>query len=149
LLPGLTAPDPLGAAMMAAAGVAWGVYSLRGRGMQRPVTATMENFAWAAPLALIAWLAYAGLTGASASARGVALAAASGSVASGMGYALWYTALRGLTATSASAVQLTVPVIAAVGGIVLLGEKPTLRLGLASILILGGVGLTILSKRRA
>ena len=148
LLPGLSAPEPTGAAMMGIAGVAWGVYSLRGRGMQRPVSVTMGNFIQAAPLGILMWLAYALMSDISVNGRGVVLAAASGAGASGMGYAIWYTALRGLTATSAAAVQLFVPVIAAIGGIALLGEDPTLRLALASTLILGGVGATILSSRR-
>lgn len=141
LAPGATAPSPAGAAAMVAAGVAWGVYSLRGRGATDPLGITAGSFARAAPLALVvAALPWVDLR---ASGGGIALALASGAVASGLGYVVWYTALRGLTATGAATVQLTVPVLAAAGGVVLLGETFTPRLAVAGVAILGGVALTI------
>lgn len=139
--PGVAAPDPIGALLMTVAGVAWGVYSIRGRGATAPVVMTAGNFARAAPLALVAGVAAlpaARLTGA-----GVGLALVSGVVTSGLGYALWYRALRGLTTAQASIVQLTVPAIAAAGGVVFLAETITLRLLVASALILGGVAVAV------
>lgn len=145
VLPGLGAPDPIAATLMAIAGIAWGVYSLRGRGSPDPLAATAINFAWSVPLAIVAFaigLAFAP----HASGRGLALAAASGALASGVGYSIWYTALRGLTATRAAVVQLSVPLIAAGGGVALLGETLTVRLLVSGIAILGGVAF-VLSRR--
>ena len=144
--PGLAAPDPLGALLMAAAGIAWGVYSLRGRGVGDPLAGTAGGFALAVPMGVL--LALIGLAGLSASPFGIFMAMASGALASGLGYALWYRVLRSLTATQAGIVQLTVPVLAALGGIVFLGEPLTLRFALASILILGGVAVAILARGR-
>ncbi len=138
--PGVTAPDPLGAALMAGAGVAWGVYSLLGRGASEPAVATARNFLMAAPVGALALLF---VRETSLSTGGVALAVTSGALTSGMGYVLWYAALRGHTRTSAAVVQLLVPAIAAVGGILLLGEALTARLVVAALLTLGGVGLAI------
>ncbi len=146
VFPGLSAPPLAGSALMAGAGVAWGIYSLRGRGAIDPVVATTDNFVRAAPMALAVALAGAGrLEG---NARGIALAVASGAVASGLGYLLWYFALRGLTAMRAATVQLTVPVIAACGGVVLLSERITARLLVASALVLGGVGASLVGRMR-
>jgi drug/metabolite transporter (DMT)-like permease len=142
--PGLAAPDPLGALLMAIAGVAWGVYSLRGKRVAAPVFATMGNFVRTVPLTLAASLV--ALSMARAESRGVGLALASGALTSGLGYVLWYRALRGLTATRAAIVQLLVPVIAALGGVALLAERLTLRLVLASILILGGVAAAVRAR---
>jgi len=146
VLPGITAPDPLGAALMIASGVGWGVYSLRGKGSSAPVAATAGNFARAFVMAI------AGLLMSSAalhtSTRGAALAMTSGAITSGLGYVIWYIALRSLTATRAAIVQLAVPVIAAAGGIVVLGEKPSARLAIASVIILGGVGGAIVARDR-
>jgi len=147
LAPGLSAPPPLGAALMIAAGVAWGVYSLRGRGAGAPLLVTSGNFARAVPLALATSLAF--MARASADPVGIALAAASGAIASGLGYAIWYSALPGLDATRAATVQLSVPVLASLGGVAFLGERVTLRLALASVAILGGIALVILERRRA
>jgi drug/metabolite transporter (DMT)-like permease len=145
--PGATAPAPLAAALMAAAGIAWGVYSLRGRGVAGdPLVATAGNFLRAAPLglALVAVAAAIGALGPLAVSReGVALAIASGALASGVGYSLWYAALRGLAATEAAVVQLLTPVLAAAGGVALLGESISARLALAAAAILGGVGLAL------
>lgn len=147
VFPGISAPNPVGALLMCAAGVAWGVYSIRGRGAAAPVLMTAGNFARAAPMALVASLvalAWLQLTPA-----GALLALVSGVVTSGLGYVLWYAALRGLTTTQASLVQLLVPVIAAFGGVAFLSERVTARLLLASALILGGVALAVLTKRTA
>ncbi|MCB1907531.1 MAG: DMT family transporter [Rhodocyclaceae bacterium] len=147
LLPGLSAPPLLGSALMLGAGVAWGVYSLRGRGSGDPTAVTAGNFLRAVPLAgVLSGLAFAFR---SWDWPGVAYALASGALASGLGYAIWYTALRGLTATSAATVQLSVPVLAALGGIVFLGEPVTMRFALASAAVLGGIALVIAKPRRA
>jgi drug/metabolite transporter (DMT)-like permease len=145
--PGLAAPPPLGAALMAVAGVAWGVYSLRGRGVADPLAATARNFARAAPMALALSLALAAQ--AHADGAGVALAIASGAVTSGLGYVIWYAALPRLSALRAATVQLSVPPIAAFGGVLFLMEPITPRLALASIAILGGIGLVLAGKGRA
>lgn len=144
LLPGLTAPPPLGSALMLAAGVAWGVYSLRGRGAGDPTRVTAGNFLRAMLFAAV--LSAMMLTGARLDPAGVGYAVASGAIASGMGYALWYAVLPALRATTAATVQLSVPALAAFGGIVFLGEPPTLRLALASAAILGGIALVILYR---
>ena len=142
LLPGLSAPPLLGAVLMLSAGVAWGIYSLRGKGVGDPTEVTAGNFLRAVPMALLASLL--ALPWFSPDPAGTVYAIASGALASGLGYAVWYTALRGLAATSAATVQLSVPVIAAVGGTVFLDEAFTLRLALASVAVLGGVALVIL-----
>jgi len=141
--PGITAPSPLGSALMATAGFAWGIYSLGGRGASDPVAATTANFLRAAPLAVavvLLWLSHLRVTPA-----GLLFAVISGAVTSGVGYVIWYAALKGLTATRAATVQLAVPVIAAFGGVVLLSEEITLRLLLSAVAILGGVGLAVTS----
>jgi drug/metabolite transporter (DMT)-like permease len=143
--PGAAAPPLASALLMVAAGVAWGVYSLVGRGVRAPTRSTARNFLLAAPLGLAAW---ALAPGAAPGARGVALALASGALTSGLGYVVWYAALRGHSATSAAAVQLLVPVLAAAGGVLALGESATPRLVLAGALTLGGVALAVLSPRR-
>jgi drug/metabolite transporter (DMT)-like permease len=144
-LPGASAADALGVTLMAIAGIAWGVYSLRGRGASRPLACTAQNFARSVPLAL----ATSAVTIAHAHAppRGVLLAAASGAIASGVGYSLWYAALRGLSATRAAVIQLFVPALAALGGVLFLGETLTLRVCIAAAIILGGVGLAIARRR--
>ncbi len=145
MLPGLHTPDPLGAAMMAGAGVAWGVYSLRGRGNADPTGETAGNFIRAGVLCLP--LAAIAAWGGHAERPGIILAVISGVVTSALGYAIWYRALPGLKPIQAASVQLTVPVIAALCAVVLLGETLTLRLVVAGVCILGGVGLTIVAKR--
>jgi drug/metabolite transporter (DMT)-like permease len=145
--PGMSAPDPAGALLMIGAGVAWGAYSLRGRGTARPLATTASNFARAVPMALA--LSLAGLGVAHLSLRGSLLAVASGALGSGVGYSLWYAALRGLTATQASVVQLSVPVLAAAGGVAMLGEALTPRLLACGMAILGGVALAVLGPKRA
>lgn len=143
--PGLAAPPVAGAALMVIAGVAWGVYSLLGRGAKDPLANTTANFVRAAPLAL--GVSLVSLPSLQVSLPGITLALLSGALASGLGYALWYAALRGLTATRAATVQLAAPVLAAVGGILFLQEALSLRLVLASLMILGGIGLAVMGRR--
>ena len=143
--PGVSAPRPLPAAAMAVAGIAWGLYSLLGRGAGDPLAATARNFLWATVLVAPVGLFYGGVV--TSSATGIALALTSGVLASGLGYVIWYAALAGLTAGSAATVQLSVPVIAALGGVVFLGEALTPRLLVASAATLGGIAL-VLSLRR-
>jgi drug/metabolite transporter (DMT)-like permease len=145
LLPGATAPSAGSAALMTLAGVAWGIYSLRGRGAERPLATTASNFVRAALPGVLLALA---LRPSAPSARGVILAVISGAITSGVGYAIWYAALRGHSATSAAVVQLAVPMIAAAGGIALLDERATLRLAVATALTLGGIALAVLAKQR-
>ena len=140
--PGITAPDPLGAFLMLISGIAWGVYSVRG--VTAPISSTTANFVRAAPMAAIASaiafsLVHVGETG-------IVLALVSGTLTSGLGYVLWYKALRGLTTTRAAIVQLLVPVLAAFGGVAFLAEQVSLRLAIASALILGGVTMAILNR---
>jgi drug/metabolite transporter (DMT)-like permease len=145
MLPGLSAPPLGGSLLMVTAGVAWGVYSLRGRGAANPLGATAGNFRRAAlPGIALGMLA---LPWARLDAAGAAYAVASGALASGVGYAIWYAALPGLKAASAASVQLSVPVLVALAGVVLLGEPITLRLLLASLAILGGIALVIRTRR--
>jgi drug/metabolite transporter (DMT)-like permease len=139
--PGLTAPDPLGAALMVTAGIAWAVYSLLGRGSTEPLTDTALNFVFLVPVAIL--LCAISLRAATPQAAGIFWAIASGALASGIGYAIWYRALPHLTRTRAAAVQLSVPVIAAAGGILFIGEALTFRLAISSVLILGGLALAI------
>ncbi|HSN51940.1 MAG TPA: DMT family transporter [Woeseiaceae bacterium] len=145
--PGLTAPDPLGAALMAVAGVSWGVYSLVGRRAADPIEATAHNFLYAVPLVVATSLAFAGEFAVTAAGAGYAIA--SGAVASGIGYVIWYAALRGLTGTAAATVQLSVPVIAAIGGVILLSEAVTPRLVVACVATLGGVALVLTQRSRS
>lgn len=142
--PGVTAPPLLGAVSMALAGIAWGVYSLRGRGVTDPVGATAGNFLRAAPLGLALALVLIGQ--ARADATGLALAVASGALTSGLGYVVWYAALAGLSSLRAATVQLSVPVIAAFAGVLFLDEAITPRLALASLALLGGIALVLTSR---
>ena len=147
LMPGLSAPPWRGALLMLGAGVAWGIYSLRGKGAGDPTAVTSGNFLRA--FAMTALLSLALLRYASPDPLGLCYAVASGALASGVGYAIWYTVLPALKATHAATVQLSVPVIAAIGGVVLLGEALSIRLVLASVAILGGIALVILEKQPA
>ena len=147
VLPGLEAPSPLGSALMLMAGIAWGVYSLRGRGAGSPLADTTGNFIGAVPLILAVRLGTLGDV--HLSQPGILLAVLSGAVASGLGYVIWYAALAGLTATRAAIVQLSVPVLAAWGGVAFLAEDISLRLILAGAFILGGIALAILGRRKA
>ena len=141
LLPGLTAPPLAGSILMLGAGVAWGIYSLRGKGSGDPTRVTAGNFLRAVPFA--AALSLVTSNGVTLDSAGIGYAVASGALASGLGYTIWYSVLPALKATNAATVQLSVPVIAALGGILFLGETVTFRLVLASIAILGGIALVI------
>jgi drug/metabolite transporter (DMT)-like permease len=142
--PGLSAPDPLGAVLMAAAGLAWGFYSLLGRGAKDPLVTTAGNFVFSVPVVIGA--SVIAFTQMHLSQTGLLLAAASGAIASGCGYVIWYAALRGLSGTRAAVVQLAVPVIAAVAGVAFLGEHVTPRLVIASAATLGGVALVLMQR---
>ena len=146
VLPGVAAPPAAGSTLMAVAGVAWGAYSLRGRGVADPLAATASNFLRAMPLALLLGFAFVGR--AHADLAGILLAIASGALTSGLGYVIWYAALRGLSALQAASVQLSVPVIAACAGTLWLGEAFTARLFVAVVAILGGIGLVLTDRAR-
>lgn len=144
--PGLAAPSPPGSALMTVAGIAWGFYTIRGRGSEDPLGDTAGNFVYSLPMALAvllpAWRSV------SVSTSGVLYAAISGALASGVGYVIWYAALRGLTSTRAAVVQLSAPVIAAWGGVVLLAESVSARLVIAGALILSGIALAVTSRTK-
>ena len=146
-LPGASAPDLVGASVMVIAGAAWGIYSLRGRGSEQPLEETAANFVYAVPLALA--LSLASRVDRGVDEAGVLAAIASGAVASGVGYAIWYAALRDLRATTAATVQLSVPVIAAIAGVMFLDETTSLRMMIATVAILGGIGMVILGPTGA
>lgn len=145
LLPGLSAPPLSGALLMAGAGVAWAVYSLRAKSAGDPTSVTAGNFVRAVPLALA--LSLATLPSMRWDAAGIGWGVASGALCSGVGYAIWYAALGRLKLTSAATVQLSVPVIAAVGGVLFLGESASLRLAACGLAVLGGVALVLLAPR--
>ena len=146
VLPGLSAPPFVGSSLMLGAGVAWGIYSLRGKGEKMPASATAGNFLRAVPFALLLsaiffpWMRF--------DRAGIGYAVLSGAIASGAGYVIWYAALADLKATSAATVQLSVPVLAATGGILLLGEPLTLRYLCASVAVLGGIALVVIEPPR-
>ncbi len=145
--PGFKAPSLIGACLMAIAGVAWGFYTVRGRGGTNPLAATTGNFILAVPFALLT--SVFAFKSAEFTYPGLVLAVLSGSIASGCGYVIWYAALRHLTSTRAAVVQLSVPMIAALGGVIFMAENVTFRLILSSALILGGVGLAIAGRPKA
>ena len=144
LLPGLSSPPLLGSVLMLIAGISWGIYSLRGKGAGDPTRVTAGNFLRASVLTALLSLVLVSQN--NLDITGVWFAIASGAIASGMGYALWYSVLPLLKATTSATVQLSVPVIAAFGGILFLSESITLRLVLASVAILGGIALVIFNK---
>jgi drug/metabolite transporter (DMT)-like permease len=144
--PGLVAPHPLGAALMIVAGLSWAVYSLLGRGSKEPLVDTAYNFILAVPVALA--LCALSLAQGLPSQLGMVWAIASGALASGVGYAIWYRALPLLSRSSAAIVQLTVPAIAAAGGILFIGETLTWRLIISSALILGGIAIALTARRK-
>jgi len=147
MLPGATAPPLLGAVLMLSAGIAWGIYSLRGKGSGDAALTTASNFLRAVPAAIIAVIV--ALPWMNVDLHGLAYAFASGALTSGIGYVIWYAVLPSLSATTAATVQLSVPVIAAFGGVVLLSERPSLRLALASVAILGGVAIVVMRNVRS
>lgn len=144
LLPGVSAPPLRGSLLMFGAGVAWGVYSLLGKGEGDATRKTAGNFLRSVPITVLLSLSFAGTM--SWDKAGIFYAICSGALMSGLGYAIWYTVLPALRTTSAATVQLSVPVIAAVGGIVLLDEQLTMRLLLTSVAILGGIALVVTRK---
>jgi drug/metabolite transporter (DMT)-like permease len=146
VFPGLSAPPLGGSILMFGAGIAWGVYSLRGKKAGDPASATAGNFLRAVPMAAVLSLAF--LPWARIDRAGIGYAIVSGAIASGVGYAIWYTALPSLRAASAASVQLIVPVLAAAGGILFLGETITLRFLFASIAVLGGIALVVIERER-
>ncbi|PYI41215.1 MAG: EamA family transporter [Verrucomicrobia bacterium] len=143
LFPGLSAPPLFGSILMLGAGVAWGIYSLRGKRERNPVTATTGNFVRAVPFAAAVSIIF--LRWLDLDIAGVIYAIISGAITSGLGYVIWYCVLPSLKAASAATVQLSVPVLAATGGILLLGEPITLRYVLASIAVLGGIALVVVA----
>ncbi|MBA2586457.1 MAG: DMT family transporter [Chthoniobacterales bacterium] len=144
LFPGLSAPPLTGSILMLGAGVAWGIYSLRGKAAGDAIAATTGNFLRAVPLAALLSIALFPWTHIDRAGTGYAVL--SGAIASGLGYVIWYIALPGLKAASAATVQLSAPVLAATGGILLLGEPITLRYLFASIAVLGGIALVVLKR---
>jgi drug/metabolite transporter (DMT)-like permease len=147
VLPGLSAPPLIGSILMLGAGVAWGVYSLRGKAVRDATASTAGNFLRAVPFAALVSVIM--LPKMHLDSLGVTYAVISGAITSGLGYVIWYAALTGLKAASAATVQLSVPVLAATGGILLLGEPITLRYVIASIAVLGGIFLVVIEKRQA
>lgn len=148
VLPGVTAPSPIGFSLMTVAGIAWGIYTLIGRKSRQPLADTTDNFARTLPFAVALGIFAVATQQIVITPRGFLLAIASGSLTSGVGYALWYKALAGLSAPQSGVVQLFSPVIAAFGGLIFLSESISLRLFLAAILILGGIALVFLGRYR-
>ena len=146
VLPGIAAPPLIGSLLMVSAGLAWGIYSVRGKGTRNPTSATAGNFIWAVPFALVLSLLL--LKSTKLDSLGITYALVSGAVTSGLGYIVWYAVLPHLSAAGAACVQLSVPVLAAAGGILLLGEAPTFRFFVASAAILGGIALLIANSNR-
>ena len=144
VLPGLAAPPLFNALLMATAGIAWGFYTLRGKGSDDPLADTAGNFLRSAPMVLAVGAIY--VSSVQVSTRGLILAIVSGAVASGIGYSAWYAALNHLSSTRAAVLQLSVPVIAAIGGIIILAEQASVRLTVAAVLILGGIGLSLIHR---
>ena len=146
VLPGVSAPPLEGFLLMSMAGIGWGLYTIRGKGSQNPLADTTFNFARAVPFAIL--LLIAALKQMHVSSTGIFLAITSGAIASGLGYTIWYMALRGLSTSQAAVVQLSVPIIAAFGGVIFVAESITMRLTIASVLILGGIGLVVLGRNK-
>ncbi|MET0091630.1 MAG: DMT family transporter [Candidatus Thiodiazotropha sp.] len=147
VMPGVTTPPLFSAMLMIGAGISWGIYSLRGRAAQEPTLATAGNFARSVPFAVLLFMLLWGQNE-TVTETGVLYALASDAIASGLGYALWYAVLPALASTTAATLQLSVPVIAALGGALLLGEAFTLRFGIAAITVLGGLLVFILNQPR-
>jgi drug/metabolite transporter (DMT)-like permease len=147
VFPGISAPPLIGSGLMLSAGVAWGIYSLRGRSAAKAIAATTGNFLRAVPFAAL--ISVIMLPKMHFDSLGTIYAVISGAITSGIGYVIWYAALSGLKAASAATVQLSVPVLAATGGILLLSEPITLRYVIASTAVLGGVAMVVIEKQRA
>ena len=144
VLPGVTTPSAVGFLLMAIAGIAWGIYTLKGRGSKSPLMDTGYNFLRTIPLVII--LIIVTIKNVNYSSEGILLAVLSGGIASGIGYTIWYIALGGLSATQAAVLQLLVPVIAALGGVIFVSEEITLRLMLSAAMILGGILMVVLGR---
>ena len=144
LLPSSTAPNLVSACLMVISGIAWGSYSIAGRGETAPITMTANNFLWAAPMALVT--SAISFSQASVELNGMMLALGSGVITSGFGYGIWYLVLPMLSTTHAAMLQLLVPPLATFGGVIFISEQFTLRMGIASFLVLGGVGYAVLQK---
>ncbi len=144
ILPGVTTPSVTGFLLMAVAGIAWGSYTLKGRGSKNPLRDTAANFIRTTPLVIL--LAIATINNSHYSTEGILLALLSGGITSGIGYTLWYIALAGLSVTQAAVLQLSVPVIAALGGIIFVSETITPRLAISAAMVLGGILVVILGK---
>ena len=144
VLPGVTAPSITGFILMSVAGIAWGIYTLKGRGSDDPILDTSSNFLRTLPFVIL--LAITAVNTAEYSIEGIVFAVLSGGIASGIGYTIWYSALGGLSVTQAAVVQLSVPVIAALGGVIFVSETLTRRLTLSALMILGGILLVVLGR---
>jgi drug/metabolite transporter (DMT)-like permease len=146
VLPGLAAPSLLGSISMALAGVAWGLYSLLGRGTPSPLDQTTGNFVRALPLVVIVGML--ARSHVHVEPTGILLGLACGAVTSGLGYVFWYAAVQGLTATRAAMIQLPVPILAGAGGVILLGEAISRRLLLSALVVLGGIALSLAGREQ-
>ena len=144
ILPGVTTPSTTGFALMTVSGIAWGIYTLKGRGSKNPLLDTAYNFLRTTPLVII--LAIIAMNTLNYSTGGIVLALLSGGITSGIGYTIWYIALRGLTSTQAAVLQLSVPLIAALGGVIFVSEVITFRLMISATLVLGGILLVVLGR---
>jgi drug/metabolite transporter (DMT)-like permease len=147
VFPGLSSPPILSSALMASAGIAWGFYTLRGKGSSDPLADTTGNFVRSVPMTVLASLPF--LSAVHLSNYGVLLAVLSGAVTSGIGYTVWYAVLKHHTSTRAAVLQLSVPVLAAFAAVMFLSEAITTRLFIAAVLILGGITLTIVGRKAA
>ena len=145
IMPGVTAPSTTGFLLMTIAGVAWGIYTINGKGSKNPLSDTTFNFLRTVPFIIIMLLVV--LKDVNFTSKGILLAIISGGVTSGIGYTIWYMALKGLTSTQAAVVQLLVPVIAAFGGVIFIFEKITFRLSISSTMILGGILIVVMGKK--
>jgi len=147
VLPGVTTPSIIGFLLMTVAGAAWGIYTLKGRASKNPLMDTAYNFLRTVPFAIL--LAIVTANSAHYSFDGVLLALLSGGITSGIGYTIWYIALNGLSSTQAAVLQLSVPVIAALGGVIFVSEAITFRLAVSAVIIFGGILVVISGTRRA
>jgi len=144
ILPGITTPSIIGFLLMTVSGIAWGIYTLKGRGSKSPLMDTAYNFFRTIPLVIL--LAITTINNANYSSEGILLALLSGGITSGIGYTIWYIALDGLSSTQAAVLQLLVPVIAAFGGVIFVSEAITFRLTISTIMVLGGILMVVLGK---
>jgi len=144
ILPGITAPSVIGFLLMTIAGIAWGFYTLKGRGSKSPLMDTAYNFLRTTPLVVL--LAISTINNINYSSEGIVLALLSGGVTSGIGYTIWYIALGGLSSTQAAVLQLSVPVIAALGGVIFVSEAITFRFIISAAMVLGGILMVVLGK---